>query len=341
MKTTQLVPLTGTWPRIFLWIYVVSMVLLALSSLDGVRTTWPTFVGLAVFIVVAVVLSLDTAEPLSLWCAWLVVLVWPVVALLISWQLLEGGGHAQWFYGAGTVTLFYVSLRGRPWFAWVGFALLSAVVVVWGATTATGLAGGFALVGKQLPIMLVAALFAIGVRRAVSNIDRLTVEASVRASAEAADLATTAERNERLVGLDAVATPLLTKLVDGSALTTEDRLEFSLAEAELRDGLRARSLNVPSVIAAARAARRRGVDVVLLDDSDPERLDPTDLAAIVASVTRALDETAHGRVVARLLPAGREDVATILIDAPDSVRHDVVRSTVARTETGYDEGPAT
>lgn len=337
MKGTHLVPLTGTGPRILIWLYIATMIVLALWSLDEVRHAWPTLVAIVVFVGLGVAFSLDAAEPMSVWCATLAALAWPAVAALVSWQLTVAGGHSQWFFGAGTVSLFYVSMRGRLGIAWVGFILLSGVILAWGLTTHTGLGVALSLIGKQLPIMIVGTLFAVGMRRTAASIERLTTEASTRASAEAADLATTAERNERLVGLDAVATPLLSRIVGGDPLTPEDRLEFSIAEAELRDSLRARALSVPVVVAAARKARRRGVDVVLLDDSDPAEIRRADLDAVIARVSEALSTSEDGRIVARLLPPGRTDVATLLIDGSHSARHEVVRA----ASPGDDEGPAT
>jgi len=67
--------------------------------------------------------------------------------------------------------------------------------------------------------------------------------------------------------LEEFATPLLERLATGVTPTAAERTEYALAEAQLRDGLRAGVLMVPEVVAAARAARERGVEVVLLDDS--------------------------------------------------------------------------
>ena len=79
----------------------------------------------------------------------------PIVAALVSWQLKSGGGFSQWYLGAGTAVLFYISLRGRPVWAWIGFVLLSAVIVVWGATTAVGAGTALLLAAKQFPILVV------------------------------------------------------------------------------------------------------------------------------------------------------------------------------------------
>lgn len=207
--------------------------------------------------------------------------------------------------------------------------------MLWGATSGTGIPVALMLIAKQLPFPIVGTLFAVGLHRTGATILRVTAQASARASTEAADVARTAERNRGLRELDAFATPLLSHIVDGSELTADDRLEFSVAEAELRDSLRARALSVPSIIAAARQARRRGVDVVLLDDSDPRSVNPADLRAVIAKVAEALEDSRDGRIVARLLPPGRSDVATLLVDGSDSARREVV------TASASDEEPAT
>lgn len=325
-RQLDMIKLTGAGARIMTWLYFVTLTVLAVWSLDEVRTTWPTLVGIALFAIVCVVLTVDTGERLSLSTTVITAATWPVVALLISWQLTAGGSFSQWYLGAGTATLFFVSLRGRVGWAWIGFALLSAAIVLWGATTTVGAGTALLLVAKQFPILVVGTLFAIGLQRTSASIQQLTAETSARAAIEAADVAATAERNRRLSELDAFATPLLTLLVSEDPLTEFDRREFAVAEAELRDGLRARSLSVPPVVEAARQARRRGVDVVLLDDSDPVRLAPEDLDSVIAQVGDALAQSRDGRIVARLLPPDREGVATLLIEGSSGARTEVIEA---------------
>lgn len=314
-RPLEMIKLNGAGAHIMIWLYFATLAVLAVWSLDEVRAPLPTLVALALFAGVTVVLTVDTAEVQSLPATFVTVAVWPVVAVLVSWQLEFGGGFSQWYLGAGTATLFYLSLRGRPYWAWAGFILLSIVILIWGATTEIGIGTAAMLVGKQFPILVVGTLFAIGLSRTAASIQQLTTETSARAAIEAADVAANVERNHRLAELDAFATPLLTLLVSGTELTESDRREFAVAEAELRDGLRARSLSVPPVVEAAREARRRGVDVVLLDDSEPGGVEPADLEAVVEELSAALARTTEGRVVARLLPPGREGVATLLVDS--------------------------
>ena len=319
-----LVSLNGAGTQVLLWGYVATIGALAVWSLPDVDNPWPTVAGIAVLLGVGALLSLDRHEPLLLSSAIIVAVSWTVVAAVISWHLLAPGGHAQWYFGAGAVSLFLVSLRGRLLVAWLGFAAMSAVILIWSATTAVGIVTGILLVGKQLPILLVGVLFTVGLRRATKTITRLTDETEIRAAAEAADRASADARAARLAELDAVATPLLQRLVDGRALTESDRVDFAVAEAALRDGMRARSLAVPAVVDAAARARRRGAQVVLLDDRYPSPPDADTFETVVETIVAALDAADGGRVVARLLPEGRDDIATVLRETAEGRDHVVI-----------------
>ena len=104
-------------------------------------------------------------------------------------------------------------------------------------------------------------------------------------------------------------------------VTPEIAMEAHLLEAELRDEIRAPYFTGTEVVAAARRARSRGVEVVLFDDrGDATRGGSTEYeerlrARIVERAVAALDEAGAGRVVVRACPAGRPWAATILTDA--------------------------
>lgn len=315
--------LTGTWARIFISAYYLTMAVLAIWTLGDVRSPWPTMLGLLLFAAACVALVVDRSPRLSLPVTLFVGAVGVVNALLISWQL-ERGGHSQWYFGAGTVLLFFMSLRGRILPAWLWFAATAAVIAVWGATT-TGIPEAAELIGRQAPIVLVGTLFAVGLKRTGEAIERLTEQTSIRTTAEAVAQATAHERAVRLAALDEVVTPLLTRIVDGDEIGPDERLEFAIAEAELRDSLRARTLNTPIVAEAVRDARRRGLGVTLLDDSEPGTVAPADLDRAVALTSSALRAAKDGQVTARLLPAGREKVATIVVDGSEYISHEVPR----------------
>lgn len=317
-----MIDLTGWGARIVLWTYVVAMAALALWTIGDVREPWPTFIAVISFAAACLALTLDMRERLSLLVSILVIASGVANSFLVSWQLVNLG-YSQWFVGAGAIALLYVSMRGRIVLAWVGFALLCVPTVLWGITVEGRLVDAVLVLARQVPPLIVGTLFATAVRATGEKIRRLTTESTVRAGVEAATIAIARERAERLLALGEFATPMLEKLASGVPITAVDRLEYALAEAELRDGLRAPSLALPDVSAAARSARQRGVEVVLLDDSDPTVLGPGDLARAATRISALINASKSGRVTARLLPPGRGTIATIVADGAVHVSEEV------------------
>lgn len=318
--------LTGWGARAFIWLYFVTTAVLAIWTLGEVHSPWPTLAALLIFGATCLVLSLDTGDRVSLRSTLITCAAGVAMTLLVSWQVVESEHtqwqYAQWYFGSGVVALFYLCLRGRSGWAWIGYAAMSIVAALWGFTTDSPSA--LALIARQLPILVTGTLFAVGMRRTVDQIESLAAATSDRMAAEAAAEATAAERRARLAELETLAAPLLRRLADGAPTTDEERLEFALAEADLRDSVRGRSFRVPAVSRAVRAARRRGVGVILLDDSGA--MTPAeDLGRVHDAVVRALDATVDGVVTARLMPTGREQIATILVDGSTYAKHEVAR----------------
>lgn len=318
--------LTGARARAFIWLYFATVAAVAIWALDSVRSPWPTIVAIIIFGLICLVLSLDTGDRASLRSTLITCAGGVVMCLLVAWQVVEYANtqwqYAQWYFGAAVVALFYLCLRGRAGWAWIGYAAMSAIVVIWAITTES--TSAVALITRQLPVIVVGTVFAISMRRTVDQIESLAADTSARMAAKAAAEATAAERRARLAELEVIATPLLRRLTEGSATTAEERIEFALAEAELRDSLRGRSFRTPVVSDAVRAARRRGVDVILLDDSGAP-VPEADLHRVHEAVLQALEATSDGVVTARLMPAGREQIATILVDGSTYAKHEIAR----------------
>jgi hypothetical protein len=319
--------LIGGRARAFIWLYFATAAALAIWTLGDVSSPWPTLGAILIFATTCLVLTLDTSDPVSVRSSVVACVSGVGMTALVSWFVVESEHtqwqYAQWYFGSGVVALFYLCLRGRVGWAWIGYAAMSAVVAVWGITTDSPSA--VALIARQLPIMVMGTLFAVGMSRIVDQIESLAADASSRMAAKAAAEATAAERRERLAELDALAGPLLRRLAAGHPASAEERLEFALAEAELRDSVRGRAFRTPDVAAAARAARRRGVGVILLDDSGAP-VPEADLERVRDAVVHALGEAQDGVVTARLMPAGREAVATILLDGSTYAKYEIARA---------------
>jgi hypothetical protein len=317
----EMIELTGAGARFLIWSFFVTIAVLAVWTLGENRYPVLVCIGVLLFAGACLAVTIDRGDRLSL-AATTYIMVVGVGSCFLSWQLISLG-YPQWFIGSMTVSFFYVSLRGRMILAWVGFTLASAVIMVWSLTTDFGFASGLLSFSRHLPIMIVGTLFAAGLRRSGDDIRRLAAESTARAAAEAALVATAREREDRLVALGEFATSLLERLATGEAPTPAHRQEYALAEAELRDSVRAPSLALPDVTAAARSARRRGVEVVLLDDSEPSSLGASALARASSRIAALLNATKDGRLTARLLPPGRDVIATIVVDGTRNLSEDV------------------
>ncbi|MDO5499149.1 MAG: hypothetical protein Q4F67_05630 [Propionibacteriaceae bacterium] len=110
---------------------------------------------------------------------------------------------------------------------------------------------------------------------------------------------------------------ILERIEAAEELTPAERDECRLTEASLRDAIRGRGFATREILQAARSARERGATVSLIDD---RRTDCSDeVCRNVMSATRQTLEQAVGgdSFVARLLPLGRRNVATVLLVNPD------------------------
>ncbi|UYP19759.1 hypothetical protein OED52_04160 [Rhodococcus sp. Z13] len=112
-------------------------------------------------------------------------------------------------------------------------------------------------------------------------------------------------------------------------LTDHERIECELLEARLRDSLRAPVLGAPEVAEAAAAARRRGVEVVLLDDHAMDPVPDEIRREVYREVVDTLDSVWSGSVTVRVLPPGRGAMVTMLLRGAG----------VQRIELGHDGAP--
>ncbi|WP_020106320.1 hypothetical protein [Nocardia sp. 348MFTsu5.1] len=282
---------------------------------------WYEFAAWFVVSIGAVALILIPGDPIPLSATLGLTVVGPIAINLnlVKTPLPLEGHLPLWALGASTAIYAYMCVRGRTLWAWIGMLTTLASCMVWTSAGGEGALYGLSISVINLAPLLMATFFAWTIRPAATSIFELRRQGTLRVAAEAAGVAILEERDARLAELDELARPLLEQMAMPQPLTEEVRLRAKLIEARLRDSLRAPALDTPKIEAAARLARTRGVDVVLLDDHGLDDTPPAVCAKIYRAVTDALDRADTGTLTIRVLPPQRDTLVTVLHSTPDAV----------------------
>ena len=225
--------------------------------------------------------------------------------VLVLFQIDSAGwpGYTSWCIGAGTTLCCGLIARERPRQAWAGLILIIVVIGVWTLSTGHNPANIFALGSGQFSTLLIWYLTArisidITARTAASETAGAEIAAQRRAHRESEAL-----MRQAMTSVRRRVEPLLTAIAEGAPITAGMRARARMLEAELRDERRAPFFTGTRVIESARAARIRGIDVILLDDRGTSGgLTDDAREAIINRAARALDDARRGQVVIRLLP---------------------------------------
>ena len=227
---------------------------------------------------------------------------------------------------AMTIVLAMVVLYRRPLFAWVGAFCATGLASVGGEMSGIGYAVGAGNTLFCYPVLVLATLFGLMAIPMPDRLRSLREQAFAQAAEEAATAASASERRMQLERLDAGARPILEQIAAGKEFGLEEAREVRLTEAQLRDTIRAPGWDAPEVGASVWAVRRRGIIVRLLDDGglNDHASDDLDDESLLGSRARqtlveeltAVNATAsdHGSITARILPVGRDVLASIVVD---------------------------
>ncbi|AZZ83651.1 hypothetical protein C5O27_09130 [Gordonia alkanivorans] len=226
---------------------------------------------------------------------------------------------------AMTIILAMVVLYRRPSFAWIGALCSTGLAAIGGEMIGIGYVVGAGNTMFCYPVLVLATLFGLMAIPMPDRLRSLREQAFAQAAEEAATAASASERRRQLERLDAGARPILEQIAAGHEFLPEEALDVRLTEAQLRDTIRAPGWDAPEVGESVWAVRRRGVSVRLLDDGGlgdhaSDALDehsPGSLARriLVEELTAIEPAMAdQGSVTARILPSGRDMVASIVVD---------------------------
>ena len=283
-----------------------TLVTLLEMRVDSYRRLAPVIAGLlAIGLAALALLKRWPAHRMPARAAALVAAITGGANVLVLFQIDSAGwpGYTSWCIGAGTTLCCGLIARERPRQAWAGLILIIVVIGVWTLSTGHNPANIFALGSGQFSTLLIWYLTArisidITARTAASEAAGAEIAAQRRAHRESEAL-----MRQAMVSVRRRVEPLLTAIAEGAPITAGMRARARMLEAELRDERRAPFFTGTRVIESARAARIRGIDVILLDDRGTSGgLTDDAREAIINRAARALDDARKGQVVIRLLP---------------------------------------
>ena len=324
---TSVLHLTDTRGRALLAFYGAGTTLVAALTIGQLTNPWLGAAALGLLWTALSLLGRPGAAPFAPIPTAIVLTLVGLIAVLSAWNLRDvaSPGYSGWYLGASTFVLLVLGLRGRALHAWGGFALLAAISV--GSTFGTGqdLIAAINDLLRQAGTLFIGSLFALVVRRARAVIFLIQQREVERVASEAATAAATRERATQNARLEEHARPALERLSSDKPLTAEERESMALLEAELRDGIRAAGFDTELIVTETRAARGRGIQVVLVDDRGSE-LTEADRRLVERTLVDELRAIRHGTVTARLSSFDSDEIATIVVAEGKSYRSLVIGS---------------
>ncbi|MGD8195624.1 hypothetical protein ACEXQB_014120 [Herbiconiux sp. P18] len=291
---------------------------LGISALDVPANPWPGLVAMLLYALATVfslVPSTRARMPAGVAAGNVAVTAVSLILVLPQLEPHAQNGYATWIVGAIGTLMTITVVRQRPLFAWTGIGVMIVGMLAWVgdpfALPALGVIGGPVWVG-------------IG-HAATAAIVRATRDARLFELAEqravewqAQEQAEFFERRVRLAQMDRTVAPMLKAIIasDGR-LDEEERQECLHLEAAMRDEIRGRRLLDDRVRREVMEARRRGVEVTLLDDGGIDDLDRAQHARVTAVIAEQIGGSTADRLVVR---TGRpeDDVAVTIVGLRDA-----------------------
>ncbi|WP_237280305.1 hypothetical protein [Subtercola vilae] len=272
---------------------------LAVFTLDLPRSPGPVIVAMVVYAAITT-LCLWPTSPLTmpLWMAALAFALSLVISILVFSQLdaTKSNGYATWPVAAIGTLMTIVTVRTRALFGWLGIAALAVIVVVWSGPAALVEMG---VLGSAVWVSIAFAL-AHALAQAARD-TQLFARAELDAAAwQATQEAQLTEGRHRLDQMNRVAGPTLHHIVDTDGLlSAEDRRECLHLEGAMRDEIRGRRLLNEQVRTEVLAARRRGIDVTLLDDGGLDDLTDASRHRIQSQLAGEIARSQADRLIVR------------------------------------------
>lgn len=241
-----------------------------------------------------------------------------VAGLLSIAAIARPDGYDAWFLGAITFDLLGLTIVGRFGTAWATMAVVAVECAAWAVLGDRPIAMGVGLVIRHIATLAVGTALAVSLRR--SNAASAAFRAVQRRRRTEEDVAR-ARAGARRSAVEQVleqAGPTLKAIAEGRRPSAEDRRQMIVLEGALRDQIRTPRLGGPVLRDVVDTARRRGVNVLLLDEADDAP--PAARSRAVQWLAERLAATDGSRFVGRLrdLEGGGVRVSAVRDDQGDS-----------------------
>lgn len=266
-------------------------------------------------------ITIGESRAMPRWMALINVIVCAGIPLVINTQLDPSHltDYATWYVlGVGTI-LGGTAVRGRRGFAWFGLIVLVAEIAAWGGVgslASTGLPG-------VLSLLVTGHAVSLGVERAVKAARELNEKAAATAAETAAVEAAGDVRSKLIEQTLSRAIPALNLIAAlGGNLNETQKREARLLEAGLRDEIRGATLLNDKMRAAIKAARERGVEVLVLDEGGLDDLSIEQREKILDKAAASFATVNQGRLTVRA-PKDEDWKITVAAIRPGTAQPDL------------------
>ncbi|RFA09692.1 hypothetical protein B7R54_11065 [Subtercola boreus] len=297
-------------------IYLLTQTVCAIVASAAFPGTWPINLGLLLAALLAseILRRTPTLVPSRRRMALVVAIA--CGGLVAGTTTLPFSYGTSWFAVAYVFVFVALALRGRLRVALYGGVFTVALLVATGVVTHSPASQIVPVTVRLVVLIILTAAILLVVARMQRRIAALHHDTVASAERESWTVAARSELTTRVAELGRTVIPLLERIARSGTATAAERREYATLEGELRDSLRAGSLAREPLVSVVAAARDRGVDVVLLDDSGgsiPDELVDPVLVWMASAISAA-----RTRAVGRLLPPQRGGSATVTVDSNHS-----------------------
>ena len=306
------------WIMVLVWCTgVVHGVLLGEFSASG---PWGV-VAYAAALVSAILLTMPNPGPLPKTIAVFLVSCAVIATLIVLVQY--SGPDTVWLLKFSSYVVALSIPRGNPVIGGLGGVLIVGLAVSWAVDVRTDPGDVVSMLANPVMAPIAGFIWLFVTRRFVGREQRAR-HAAAEAEARQRVAVDVLERfREDLAEIRGVVHEPLERIVAGHPIDDLERTRVRIAEARVRDGIRAPQLRDPRLDAAIAEARGRGVEVVVLGEPDRgRRLDPETVAELVALVYTP----GVTRITLRSLPSGRRGDVSVVLDGEADSRNVVLPS---------------